>query len=67
MIELLLALDEPLNKATELTMKIADVEERKAVRRGIAEITTRAYTDLIRPIVQQFPDLDPEKLKGRRA
>jgi hypothetical protein len=35
MIELLLALDGPLNKAEELTAEIADVEERKAVRRAI--------------------------------
>lgn len=64
MIGLLLALDEPLNKATELTAKIGNEEERKAVRRAIGEITTRAYTDLIRPIVRQFPDLDPERSKG---
>jgi hypothetical protein len=61
LMELLLALDGPLNRATELTEKITDLEERKVVRRGIGEITARAYTDLIRPIVRQFPDLDPEK------
>ena len=49
LIELLLALDGPLNKATELTEKITNLEERNAVRRGIGEITLRAYTDLIRP------------------
>jgi hypothetical protein len=61
MIELLLALDGPLNKATELTEKITDSEERKAVRRVIGGITLTAYTELIRPIVRQYPDLDPEK------
>lgn len=60
----LLELDAPLNRATELTEKIADPEERKAVRRGIGELTLRAYTDLIRPIVRQYPDLDPEKRPG---
>jgi hypothetical protein len=66
LIELLLALDGPLNKATELTEKITDLEERNAVRRGIGEITLRAYTDLIRPIVRQYPDLDPEKRSSER-
>jgi hypothetical protein len=61
LMELLLALDDPLNKATELTKEIADPAEQKAVRRGIGEITTLAYTNLIRPIVRQFPDLDPDK------
>ena len=56
----LLALDGPLNRATELTGKIADLDERKAARRVIAEITSNVYTELIRPIVRQYPDLDPE-------
>lgn len=60
----LLELDAPLNRATELTEKITDPEERKAVRRGIGELTLQAYTDLIRPIVRQYPDLDPEKRPG---
>jgi hypothetical protein len=61
LMKLLLALDGPLNSATELTDMITDPEERKAVRRSIGELTSQAYTDLIRPIVRQFPDLDPEK------
>lgn len=61
MIKLLMSLDTPLNEATALAETIPDLEERKAVRRAIAEITARTYTDLIRPIVRQFPELDPEK------
>jgi len=61
----LLALDGPLNRATELTGKIADVDERKAARRVIAEITSNLYTELIRPIVRQYPDLDPEDDRAR--
>lgn len=67
LIDLLLSLDRPLNDATELSAKIADAEERKAVRRAIGEITARAYTDLIRPIVRQYPDLDPEKAKAPKG
>lgn len=64
MIELLLSLDVPLNEASALTETMADTEERRAVRRALGEITARAYTDLIRPIVHQFPDLDPEKSRS---
>jgi len=64
MIELLLSLDVPLNEASALTETMADTEERRAVRRALGEITARAYTDLIRPIVRQFPDLDPEKSRS---
>lgn len=58
---LLLSLDKPLNAATSLTQEISDPVEQKAVRRGIGEITGRVYTDLMRPIIRQYPDLDPEK------
>lgn len=37
------------------------------MRQAIGDITARAYTDLIRPIVRQYPDLDPEKPKSRKA
>jgi hypothetical protein len=61
LIRLVKALDGSLNAATEATAKIADPEERKAVRRAIAEIIVKADEDLIRPIVRQYPDLDPDK------
>ena len=57
----LLVLDEPLNRATELTDQINDEEERKRFRKGIGEIGGRVYTDLMVPIIRQYPDLDPEK------
>ena len=60
LIELAVALDDPLNEATTLTSKISDIEERKAVRRAIAEITGAAYSELIRPILRQYPELDPD-------
>jgi hypothetical protein len=59
----LLALGGPINRATELTAKIDDIDERKAVRRAIGEIAANVYSDLIRPIVRQHPDLDPDAKK----
>ncbi len=61
LIEFAIALDKPLNDATALTGQISDTDERKAVRRAIAEITGTAYSELIRPILRQYPDLDPER------
>lgn len=54
------ALDEPLNEATALSEQISNIEERNAVRRAIASITGAAYSELIRPILRQYPDLDPD-------
>jgi hypothetical protein len=55
-----LALGGPINRATELTEKIEDADERKAVRRAIGEIAVNVYSNLMRPIVQKHPDLDPD-------
>jgi hypothetical protein len=55
------ALGEPLNTATELTEKIADAQEREAVRRGLGNIMGLVYTDLMMPLIERFPDLDPDK------
>jgi hypothetical protein len=57
----LLELDGPLNKVTALSNKIENEEERKIIRRGIGEIGGRVYTDLMMPIIRQYPDLEPEK------
>ena len=58
--ECLLKLDGPLNEATDLSSKIEDEEEQKTIRRGIGEIGGRVYTDLMMPIIAQYPELDPE-------
>ena len=58
---ILFSLDGPLHTATELTSEIEDENERKLIRKGIGEIGGRIYTDLMRPIIRQYPDLDPDK------
>jgi hypothetical protein len=65
LIEVALALDKPLNTATELTDQIPDETERKAVRRAITDILGATYSGLILPIVRQYPDLDPEKPENK--
>jgi hypothetical protein len=58
-VEHFLALDAPLNAAAALTAQIADEAERKAIRDGIAEIGMAIYTDLIRQVTRNYPDLEP--------
>lgn len=55
------ALAEPLNRATELAMQLSDQNEREAVLRSIGSIMDIAYVDLMRPIIRQHPDLDPDR------
>ena len=59
--EILLSLDKPLNTVTELTDQIEDEKERKILRKGIGEIGGIIYTDLMIPIIRQYPELDPER------
>lgn len=60
LVEQFLALDGPLKIAAELAESIADPDEKRAVRRAIAEVVANVYTDLIRLVARQYPDLDPE-------
>jgi hypothetical protein len=56
-----LQLDGPLNSATQITDQIANDTERKQFRRGIGELMSRVYAELMLPIVREYPDLDPDK------
>jgi hypothetical protein len=56
-----LALDGPLNSATILSDSIENQEEKSLVRRGVASVTAKIFIDLMRPIIRQYPDLDPDK------
>lgn len=60
LIRLARLLDAPLNAATEAANGISDLNERKNVRRAIAAITEKAY-DMTRPILRDYPDLDPDR------
>jgi DNA-binding transcriptional LysR family regulator len=35
-------------------------EERMQLRRGMSGMLADVYTELMRPLIQQFPDLDPD-------
>jgi hypothetical protein len=54
-------LAEVLNRAATLAEAISDPEEQAAIRRPIGDLMGRLWTELMGPIVQRFPDLDPDK------
>ena len=56
----LLAMSAPLNRATELSQKIVEKDEREQFRKGIGEIMNIIYLQLMNPIIKQHPDLDPD-------
>jgi hypothetical protein len=55
-----LALDKPLNDAAHLVETIEDAAVQRQMKGAIADVVLSVYTDLIRPIVRQYPDLDPK-------
>jgi hypothetical protein len=61
LIKLCVEMGDILNRATKLVGSIADAEEQKLMRRPIGELGADVYTKLMRPLIQQYPDLDPDK------
>jgi hypothetical protein len=55
-----LALDKPLNEAGQLVETIDDAALQRKMKGAIADVVLSVYTDLIRPIVREYPDLDPK-------
>jgi hypothetical protein len=45
--------------------QIPDEAERKALARELADLVGRVNDAFIRPIVRQFPDLDPDPPRGK--
>ena len=57
----LLALSEPLNSATVLSDQSTEEQERTQFRREIAQVMFKIHLDVMRPIIAQYPDLDPDR------
>lgn len=56
-----LALDAPLNSAAIISEKIEPKEERDPVRLAISRLVLNIDSNLMRPIIRQYPDLDPDR------
>lgn len=54
-------LDYEFSKISEITQKIQNEEERVKFRQGLGQIIGNVYTELMVPILRQYPDLDPDK------
>lgn len=59
LIKHLMDLDGPINSAIDIANKIPDEEERKQLRRSLARLAGRIYTDLMIPVCKDFPELLP--------
>lgn len=57
----LLALGKPLNDATVAADQIIDEDERKNFLKILGRFMGNIYTELMIPIIRQYPDLDPDK------
>ena len=51
---------ELFNQATAVIGELPDKDEQKHLRRPLGTVMANLWTDLMLPIVRQFPDLDPD-------
>jgi hypothetical protein len=42
--------------------RVEVVEQKLHLRKGIADMMGALYADLMRPIIREYPELDPDKL-----
>ncbi len=49
-----------LNNAAELANSIADEDLQKQMKWALGQAMGKIYLDLMRPVVKQFPELDPD-------
>jgi len=56
----LLELSTSMNTVAALIEKIDDEKQKLILRRGIADLMGAVYTDLMRPIIREHPELNPD-------
>lgn len=54
-------LNERLNETASAIKNISDDKEKKIYRRAIGDLMSRSFTEIILPLIQEFPYLDPDK------
>jgi hypothetical protein len=57
----LMVMNEQLNLATSHVGKINGKDEQESLRRAIGSVIQTIYIDLMRPVIKQYPDLDPDR------
>ncbi len=63
-IQVLVQLDSHFSRASELTRRIEDQNEQLEIRQGLGDVIGRVYTEIMMPILRQYPDLDPDRKPG---
>ncbi|MCB1832184.1 MAG: hypothetical protein KDH19_01870 [Geminicoccaceae bacterium] len=56
--------DAIFNQMSEVSLEIEDEIERVSIREGVGKSVGFLYTDVIIPILREYPDLDPDKESG---
>jgi hypothetical protein len=56
-----LAAGAALNEATSLIDTLADAEEQRRLRRPLGEVMESIYLELMRPIIKEHPEVDPDR------
>ncbi len=56
----LLALDASMNSVVERIKLIENQDENDSLKQAIYKVIGDVYCDLMRPIIRQYPDLDPD-------
>ncbi|MDH3473770.1 MAG: hypothetical protein OEM59_08755 [Rhodospirillales bacterium] len=57
----MLDIGEHLNAADQLVGKLDDVQELNNYKRAIGNLMGLIYTEVMVPIIKNYPDLDPDK------
>jgi hypothetical protein len=50
-----------MNDTASIIEEIIDEEEKRKFRRGTADLMAKSYTDIMHPIISEYPDLDPDR------
>jgi len=49
------------NEATAVIAREANPDEQKKLRRPLGQLMISLYADVQRPIIKEFPELDPDR------
>jgi hypothetical protein len=62
MMESIQSIGEHLNKMHELSERIQHDADKKEFRRHLGEVMAAINADIIVPIIEEYPDLDPDQV-----
>ena len=57
----LIQLGEAMNEVSTAINQLDSEDERLSLRRGMSGMLADLFTELMHPLIQQYPELDPDK------